>query len=621
MTRLVDDKGDLKPGWAWGLVILIWLLCTAVMVRANWGNITLGTFNDPDDAMRLVQVRDWMAGQSWFDVTQYRSGPPLGAPMHWSRLVDLPIAGLITMASWLLPMAGAERVALVAEPLLLFLLLWIILYRITWEVTGRRLTAIASLGFLCVSIGTLLQFYPTRIDHHGWQIMLGGLGILLMIQALKGRKYRAMLAGVTMALALVIAIEGLPLAVAIGAAFGVLYWRDGAVGRAGGMLLVYLATLTVCVGLLPLVMLGWPAAAVIWCDSLSPAYLWPMVTATVLLAALLRLIPQRSPFARLATLAIAGGAAAMVFRLSTPLCAAGPFATLDPLVYRLWYRNVLEGVPVWKQTADLRIMLLTPSLLGIVAALWAIRRDDAGRRDFWIAMLVVQGTTCLVSITVMRAMGIAHLLALPACAWLFLHLFLKARSLSTPVLRVTAGVLSILATPIGLEAILVTGLPKMPEAAAATADLRAPQCDLGPVGLRSLAAMPPTILFAPLDVSSHLLAFTPHTVIATGHHRAQRSMRTVISAFTAPPDQARGIMMATGATHVVFCAGDNEIGHYARRFPASIMAALLKGRIPHWLQPVPMLPGESIRVYRILPPVGAQPVQLGVNRNATPFMQ
>lgn len=44
-----------------------------------------------DDAMRLVQVRDLLAGQSWFDVTQYRLGLETGTPMHCSRLIDLPI--------------------------------------------------------------------------------------------------------------------------------------------------------------------------------------------------------------------------------------------------------------------------------------------------------------------------------------------------------------------------------------------------------------------------------------------------------------------------------------------------------------------------------------------------
>src|ERR1700733_1318490 len=48
--------------------------------------------SDTDDATRLVQVHDFLAGQGWFDLTQYRIDPPDGLLMHWSRLVDVPIA-------------------------------------------------------------------------------------------------------------------------------------------------------------------------------------------------------------------------------------------------------------------------------------------------------------------------------------------------------------------------------------------------------------------------------------------------------------------------------------------------------------------------------------------------
>ena len=55
-----------------------------------------------DDAMRLVEVRDLIAGQGWFDLTQYRLDPP-GLPMHWSRVIDAPLAAIILM---LRPLVG-----------------------------------------------------------------------------------------------------------------------------------------------------------------------------------------------------------------------------------------------------------------------------------------------------------------------------------------------------------------------------------------------------------------------------------------------------------------------------------------------------------------------------------
>ena len=50
---------------------------------------------DNDSLLRLVQIRDLIGGQGWFDLHQYRMGPDGGFVMHWSRLVDAPIAAIM----------------------------------------------------------------------------------------------------------------------------------------------------------------------------------------------------------------------------------------------------------------------------------------------------------------------------------------------------------------------------------------------------------------------------------------------------------------------------------------------------------------------------------------------
>src|ERR1700722_5639577 len=74
-----------------------------------------------DDAMRLVEVRDLLAGQGWFDLTQYRLNPPTGVEMHWSRLIDLPLAALIEFFSMFLSRSLAEQVVLAVWPTALLL--------------------------------------------------------------------------------------------------------------------------------------------------------------------------------------------------------------------------------------------------------------------------------------------------------------------------------------------------------------------------------------------------------------------------------------------------------------------------------------------------------------------
>ena len=89
----------------------------------KWAEIRFFALGDTDDNMRIMQVRALLDGQDWYDLRQYRLNPPAGANIHWSRLVDLPLAGLILLLRPLVGGAGAERSAVAIAPLLPYLLL------------------------------------------------------------------------------------------------------------------------------------------------------------------------------------------------------------------------------------------------------------------------------------------------------------------------------------------------------------------------------------------------------------------------------------------------------------------------------------------------------------------
>src|SRR4029078_13165404 len=96
-----------EPAETRKLLLLIWAVTVATYLLAG-----SGPTRSTDDAMRLVQVRDLLAGQGWYDLTQYRLSPPEGVVMYWSRLIDVPIAFLIRVTDWAVPAALAERLAL-----------------------------------------------------------------------------------------------------------------------------------------------------------------------------------------------------------------------------------------------------------------------------------------------------------------------------------------------------------------------------------------------------------------------------------------------------------------------------------------------------------------------------
>src|SRR6478752_9671540 len=161
--------------WKW-IVLLVWLGFCATFVVEHWAPIRWFGLGDTDDNMRIMQVRALLHGQGWYDLRQHRLNPPFGANIHWSRLVDLPIAGLILGLRPFLGGAGAERWAVAIAPLLPYLLL---IFSLT--LTVRRLIDPRAYPFVLLAMffaaSTNGMFMPERIDHHGWQLALLALGV------------------------------------------------------------------------------------------------------------------------------------------------------------------------------------------------------------------------------------------------------------------------------------------------------------------------------------------------------------------------------------------------------------------------------------------------------------
>ena len=53
------------------LLGVAWLLIVIQLLAQHWSATAL-VLADTDDAMRLAQLRDWLAGQGWYDLTQGR---------------------------------------------------------------------------------------------------------------------------------------------------------------------------------------------------------------------------------------------------------------------------------------------------------------------------------------------------------------------------------------------------------------------------------------------------------------------------------------------------------------------------------------------------------------------
>ncbi|OJY69894.1 MAG: hypothetical protein BGP16_09195 [Sphingobium sp. 66-54] len=583
------------------ILLAMWTIAAIVLIALNWSLITALNFRDPDDALRLVQVRDLLAGQSWFDLTQHRIFPPEGVPMHWSRLVDLPIALMLALLDPLLGAPLAERITLVAIPLGWLLVLSLLVYKIARWMEQSHVMALLCVFLLLTSVSIMIQFTPMRIDHHGIQLVCGAVAVMALVRMDRRDGRLGLLAGIAMACWMQISLEGLPYAVTAGGIFALRHiartdrkadLRAYMLALTGGSAVLLFATRAPADALRP------------WCDSFSPSYLVPLgITTLTLLAAQGRLrCPTRT--ARILPLALAGGAGIATFLLTARQCLAGPFDTLDPLVYKLWYLGVQEGLPITMQSPEMRMIIVVPALLGLVGSGLALHRAPHDRaRSAWATLLILQIASLVIALSVMRAMAFAHLVALPGNAVLLAALIRIAQRFKAMPLRVCLTAATVIATPSGAAVSAAATLGDgghVPSDEKKADSIPARYSCTTPRALKGLAALPATTLFTPLDIGAHMLVYTHHSVIATGHHRNGAGMKVALEGLTTPPDTARGIVTGSGARYLAFCAGENEVARYSRLYPQGLMAVLAAGHTPDWLEPVPMRSGETIKVYRIV---------------------
>ncbi|MFD1702770.1 hypothetical protein ACFSCV_07110, partial [Methylopila henanensis] len=181
------------------------------VVAAAWGWIGFGGVLDTlstDDAMRLVEVRDFLAGQGWFDLLQRRLDPPDGVLMHWSRLIDFPIAALLWTFERLLAPETALKATLTVWPLLP-----LAPALIGASAAGRALggpgAGLAAALLFALSPGAMGAFQPGAIDHHGPQIALA-MALLACVLRLDRSDRAAVGGGLAAAAMLAIGLETLP---------------------------------------------------------------------------------------------------------------------------------------------------------------------------------------------------------------------------------------------------------------------------------------------------------------------------------------------------------------------------------------------------------------------------
>jgi hypothetical protein len=567
----------------WGLAAVVLLLVSASAIAHLW-------FPDPDDAMRLAQVRDWLTGQSWWDVSQHRLWDGHFA-MHWSRLVDLPLAFTMRLSDPIVGQALSTRIAVTMVPLLTLLVVMALAAELTRRLSGMEQAKSAVL-LAPLSVPLLYQLRPLRIDHHGWQIAFA----LLAVVALVGKPGRCSGAvmGAALAILLTISLEGLPVTAAI---LGVAMLAGTLLPAYREQALVAIWTLACSTMLLHVATRG-PAMFSPACDAIAPGWIAALAVAAV--AATVPMLLHRLPLiVRLAMLAAAGGAALATLAAISPQCLKGPFAGLDPFVRRFWYENVAEGLPVWKQVPSWAVMTIGFPLTGLIGGALAWRASTGEARIRWTMLLALAAATFALSLLVIRTGSTANALALPGGAWALHAMLTRARAVRALPLRIAATAGALLAATPGLAAAALFGLaPAATLHPASSAALTRTPCD-GMHEISDLAALPTAKLFAPVDVTPQILATTKHSAIAGGYHRNLAAIHRTMATFMADPVTAHRWVLESGAAYVVGCPGPNETEMYKQFAPAGLWARLERGETFPWLRPV-VIRNSPVLVWKVV---------------------
>ncbi|MER8384831.1 GtrA family protein [Mesorhizobium sp. M1428] len=580
------------------LALLATLLALAVNAFAGFPELT-NAGGDNDNLLRLVEVRDVLAGQGWFDLHQYRMGLEGGFVMHWSRLVDAPIAAIVIAVSALTGSAAlAENVAQVLWPALLFCL--------TVFFTARAARSFAGDGAVlpAVVVGAAALYFlgifsPGALDHHNVQLMLSMASLSLLLEA-PSRRAAALLSGLCAGLMLAVGMETAPYVATVGASVATLFAleangerliaRDFGLGFAGVSALVFVATIAPS---------AWGQAQ---CDAFSTVQFVVAAIAGTGLAAIASIEPAgRTRGRRFASLGLLALALGTVVVLLFPQCLAVPYANLDPRLKELWLDHIDEAQSLFKllaeDPAEVVARYATP-LIALVLMALRLGRGGWRRQDSLVGALLV--VAFIVSAWQVRGSTFSIAFAvIPLAAWIAKW---RQRAEASPsrgvALRMAAAwLVSVNAVWTGAAAATSVAF----DDSKATADNGTDVACHRMASFAALGRLPGTTVLAISNLGSPILAYSGHRVFAGPYHRNVAGNLLVLDAFLGSDADARTILADHHVGLVALCPGSAESKLLAAKAPAGFLAGLMRGSVPEWLAPVAGTSGAAVELYRVRP--------------------
>lgn len=596
--------------------------CFVYLCFWNWSDFSYvyssGELGGPDDFLRMSQVHSWMQGQGWFDLTAYKMAPPQGGDIHWTRLIDVPIATLIYLFQIFLSFEKATNLAAIVWPLLLMLVtlsIWTFICDRLLDNYPRWMPAL----FGILSISSINQFSVGRVDHHNVQILFFGLMILGLVN--RDRKWGDYLIGFAVAFSMSVGAESLILTLLILAIIG-FEWASSSDLNGKGMIRVGFALI-----ISTLVLYGLNIAPKdyfeVSIDANSFFYLCAFVLVGIafLILGVLSDVTNKSGkittfILRIFVGAIVAGLVLGVLYIAFPDYLANPYIIVSEEVKNRWLNYVSEAKSLslvlddfpfhWLATVGYYSFIL---LIGAVVLF-----KEKYRSTKTISLYIILFACVLGTLWQVRVIRTAAFLVVPFCVifstlcWNFLKekyrqekLFLYGFQSGIVMFQVSIFWYIAGALFFPLANVSKASTESNLDASSISETLNArrqPTHCLANFDFAFLKTLPTSNVVSDLTTSTALMFHTGHSVISGPYHRNQRAILDTLDFMGTNEAKAKAVARKYQLSYLGLCTGKNA--NLARDYVmGSVTDKLLKGNIPDWLEEVSPK-GERLRVFKII---------------------
>lgn len=581
----------------YGLAMVLVLVLTYCFSGADYVG------QDNDDVMRLIEVRDLLGGQGWFDMTQYRLGLDGGTLMHWSRFIDLPIALLIRFFALFAAPERAEALALAVWPLSLAFAIVCLMGVAARRAAGPMAFHIAS-GMTIFYVMGMGRFGVGSIDHHNAQLTLAALVLAMIADPLK-RPSNFATAGLAAAMGLAIGAESAPFVAGVCMVMALLWAVTGKpVARpVAAFSFAFVLTITAAFFLTTPPHLY----RMVTCDNLSLGFYTLASIGGFLLFLQTMFLGNAPRQTRFMSLAATGAVVLVSAKIIAPQCLGNPLAELDPMLTELWLNKVTEARSFTAQlAADPSTVagFYAVGFLSLLVCLFRIlRRDRAEPHAIWLTLCAIAFAVSLVQV---RGAMFANLLAILPMALLLTDLrrwqqaapnhagraiaYFGAVLASLPLVWAVAGLMASQGTR-GLVA----------QAAGPARTNNAGDCSSA-TALAPLAGLPKGVVMAPSDMGVHILRYTAHRVLSAPYHRDQGGMLTELNAGLSLPEEAIAFLRGAKVNYLAFCPTEVQTRSLAAMKPDGFYASLLAGNVPAYLELVKAADASGLEIFKVKTP-------------------